>query len=227
MGAQGVGKGTQAGRIVPRLGLVHLSTGDLFRAAIASGSELGQRIKAIYDRGELVTDDITIDLVQQRLQEIAADPAANGALFDGFPRNRAQAEALDHLLDERGERIDAVIEIVVPMDVLVSRLAGRRVCTQCGTAYHVEFNPPSQPDVCDRCGGTLVQREDDKPGPIQQRLNLYFSQTEPLLDYYRQRDFLAKVDGNQPMETVTDAILSAIGRLVGESEAMEKHADHD
>jgi adenylate kinase len=227
MGAQGVGKGTQAVRVAPLLGLVHLSTGDLFRAAIASGSELGQRIKAIYDRGELITDDITIDLVRQRLNEIAANSEVKGALFDGFPRNNAQAEALDHLLGERGERIDAVVEIKVPMDVLVTRLAGRRVCTRCGTAYHVAFNPPSRPDVCDRCGGKLVQRDDDKPGPIKQRLDLYFSQTEPLLDYYRRRDVRAEVDGDQPIELVTDALLDAIARLAGTSEAMGQHADHD
>ncbi|CAA9567384.1 MAG: Adenylate kinase [uncultured Thermomicrobiales bacterium] len=215
MGAQGSGKGTQAARLAPRLRLEHLSTGDLFREAIAAKSPLGQRVQPIYDRGDLIPDDLTVALVEERLDRIAADRAeglaARGALFDGFPRTLAQAEALDALLARRGEAIAAIVEIDVPMDQLVSRLSGRRVCPNCGTTYHVEFNPPKQAGVCDVCGGTPAQRDDDKPGPITRRLENYRTQTAPLLAYYRERGLLTRVDGAQDIELVTQAILDAVG----------------
>jgi len=218
MGAQGSGKGTQAARLAPRLRLEHLSTGDLFREAIAAGSDLGRRVQPIYDRGDLIPDDLTVALVEERLDRIAADQAeglgTRGALFDGFPRTLAQAEALDRLLAGRSDAIAAVVEIHVPVDQLVTRLAGRRVCPNCGATYHVEYNPPKQPGVCDVCGGTPVQREDDKPGPITRRLENYRSQTEPLLAYYRDRGLLLRVDGARPIERVTDAIVDGLrGRL--------------
>ncbi len=210
MGAQGSGKGTQAAVLSPAMALVKIATGDLFRAAIAEGDELGKLVKASYDRGELIPDDITIGLVRQRLVAIDAARLAGddvrGALFDGFPRTRLQAAALDEALEKIGERVDIVIEIAVPLDVLIARLTGRRVCAQCGAIYHVEHDAPNQAGVCDRCGGELIQREDDRPGPIRRRLNAYFAETEPLLTHYRERGLLREVDGNQPVERVTAAI---------------------
>jgi adenylate kinase len=211
MGPQGAGKGTQADIIAPRLGLVKLSTGDLFRAAVASGSELGRLAKGYLDRGELVPDDITLAIVEERLEEIAENPNVKGALFDGFPRTRAQAEGLDAILAKRDERIAAVIEIAVPREKLIARLAGRRYCPNCGATYHVEFNPPKTAGVCDRCGGPLVQRPDDTPEAIRRRLDLYDEQTAPLLDFYQQRGLLIRVDGDRPIEEVTHDILAAIG----------------
>lgn len=226
MGAQGAGKGTQAQRVAPRLRLEHLSTGDLFRAAIAAESDMGRRIKAIYDRGELIPDELTLGLVEARLDDIARmrvqGAGPEGALFDGFPRNLAQAEGLDRTLKRRGERLVAVIEIVVPQPVLVERLAGRRVCTSCGAVYHINFNPPSRPGVCDRCGGDVVQREDDKPAPIARRLDLYFAQTEPLLTYYRDRGLLRSIDGNAPIDDVSEAIVSAVHAARGDVAAARR-----
>jgi adenylate kinase len=215
MGAQGAGKGTQALRVAPRLGLVHVSTGDLFRAAIANETGLGREIKGVYDRGELVPDAITLGLVEEKLDQIARErelgEGVNGALFDGFPRNRTQAEGLDAALAERDETVTRVVQIEVPFDTLVVRLAGRRVCKRCGHVYHVEFNPPRRPGLCDVCGGEVVQREDDQPGPIKRRLDLYFQETKPLLDYYRERGLLATVNGNQPIEHVTEEIVRVVG----------------
>jgi len=217
MGAQGAGKGTQALRVAPRLGLVHVSTGDLFRAAIANSTPLGREVKSIYDRGELVPDDITTGLVVEKLAEIARQrrlgEGANGAVFDGFPRNRAQAEGLDAALALTGDAITTVVQIEVPLETLVARLAGRRVCTRCNAVYHVEFNPPRRAGICDRCGGEVVQREDDQPGPIKRRLDLYAQETEPLLAYYRDRGLLTTVSGNQPIERVTEEIVRVIERV--------------
>ncbi len=210
MGPQGAGKGTQADIIAPRLGLIKLSTGDLFRSAVAAGSELGRLAQGYLDRGELVPDDITLAIVEERLEQIAEDPNVRGALFDGFPRTRAQAEGLDVLLAKRDERLAAVIEIDVPRETLIARLAGRRYCPACGATYHVEFNPPQKAGICDRCGGPLVQRPDDTPEAIRRRLDLYDEQTAPLLDFYQQRGLLIRVDGDRPIEEVTHDILAAI-----------------
>jgi adenylate kinase len=210
MGAQGAGKGTQAERLAPRLKLTHLSTGDVFRGEIKSGSELGARLKAILDAGELVPDQLTLDIVNRRLDAIAADPESHGALFDGFPRTTAQAEGLDQTLAARSEQIAAVVEIAVPRPHLVERLAGRRVCPICGATYHLEFNPPRVPGLCDKEGAELIQRADDTPDAINRRLDLYFEQTEPLLAYYEARGLLKRVDGDQPIEAVTDQLVAAI-----------------
>lgn len=219
MGPQGSGKGTQAGRLAPRLRLEHLSTGDLFRAAIAAESRLGREVKAILDRGDLVPDDLTIGIVAERLDRIAAERAlgvgAQGALFDGFPRTLPQAEGLDRLAAEGDDRVGAVVEIAMPAEKLVTRLAGRRVCPRCGATYHVEFNPPRRVGVCDRCGAEPVQRDDDKPEPIRRRLATYFAQTAPLLSYYRERGLVIQVDGDQPIERVTDEIVAALARRLG------------
>ena len=221
MGAQGAGKGTQALRVAPRLRLRHVSTGDLFRAAIAADTGLGKQIKAIYDRGDLVPDDVTMRLVEEVLDEIATERnlggEVTGALLDGFPRTRPQAEGLDAALQRRHESIRAVIEITVPLDILVARLAGRRVCQTCGAVYHVDHQPPELDGICDRCGGVVVQREDDQPGPIKRRLGLYFEQTAPLLSYYRDLGLLHTVDGNQSIEAVTEAIVGTVASLLGTS----------
>ena len=229
MGAQGSGKGTQAARLTPRYGLVHLSTGDLFRAAIASGSAVGQEIKTIYDRGDLIPDDLTLRLVALRLDELAAQASAGagiaGALFDGFPRTAAQAEGLDGLLARRGERLAGVVLITVPLEALVVRLAGRRVCPRDGKTYHVEFDPPQVAGVCDLCQSPLVQREDDQPVAIKRRLDNFFAQTAPLVDYYRERGVLVEVSGNQPVDRVTGAIERALSRMgvvpIGDTGATE------
>lgn len=211
MGAQGAGKGTQAERIAPRFGLVHLSTGELFRAAVAAGTELGLLAKGYLDRGELVPDGVTIGIVDAKLLEIATgQPDKSGALFDGFPRTAAQAEGLDEVLAKRAEAITAVIEIHVPREKLVARLAGRRICPNCGATYHLEFNPPAVEGVCDRCGHALIQRPDDTPEAITRRLDIYFEQTAPLLDYYQQRGLLHRVDGDRPIDAVTEAIAATI-----------------
>lgn len=216
MGAQGSGKGTQAALIGPQLNLVKLATGDLFRAEIASGSQLGMELKKILARGDLVPDGLTNATVRGRIAAIAesrqqGEPAA-GALFDGFPRTDVQARALDSILAEHGEQITVVVEIDVPRDVLVKRLSGRRVCVDCGTVFHVDANPTAQPEICDVCGGEVIQRDDDKPEPIARRLALYDDQTAPLLEYYRQRGLLERVDGDQDVDTVTNSILAVIGQ---------------
>ena len=211
MGAQGVGKGTQAERLAPRLQLTHLSTGDLFRQEIKGGGVLGLQLRAILDRGELVPDQLTLDIVNVSLSAIAAARLTEGALFDGFPRTPAQAEGLDLMLADRGEAIASVVEIFVPREKLVERLAGRRVCPICGTVYHLLFNPPVFDLLCDREGAALVQRADDTPDAINRRLDLYFEQTEPLLTYYDERGLLMRIDGDQPIEIVSDQIVSAIG----------------
>jgi adenylate kinase len=220
MGAQGAGKGTQAERIDPRYNFAHLSTGELFRAHIASGSELGKLAKGFLDRGELVPDEVTIGIVDARLREISqGDEHLDGALFDGFPRTAAQAQGLDKVLASRGEQIDSVVEIFVPRDKLVRRLAGRRICPKCGATFHLEFNPPKVDEVCDRCGTKLIQRPDDTPDAINRRLDIYFSQTEPLLEYYRSRGVLKRVDGDQQIDDVTRAIDDAIESSLPASKA--------
>lgn len=213
MGAQGSGKGTQAAVLAPRLQLEKVATGDLFRSAIAQESELGTQVKAILDRGDLVPDELTNAIVRERLGEIARRKAAgelNGALFDGYPRTSGQAEALDGILAEHGDQVDAVVEIQVPREALVQRLSGRRVCPVCGAVYHVEADPPETPGVCDRDGAELVQRDDDMPDAIRRRLALYDEQTAPLLSYYEQRGLVKRVDGNKEIDDVTSAILDAI-----------------
>jgi len=214
MGAQGAGKGTQAERLAPRFRLVHLSTGELFRAAVAGGTALGQLAKGYLDSGELVPDEVTIRIVDARLTDIVdgthvAD-GVRGALFDGFPRTSTQAEGLDVALATRGERIAAVVEIDVPREQLARRLSGRLVCPVCGATYQIDFNPPVQEGVCDRCGSLLVQRADDTPEAIGRRLDIYFAQIEPLLAYYAERGLLTRVNGDQSIDKVTKALVSAI-----------------
>jgi adenylate kinase len=219
MGPQGSGKGTQNERVRSRLSLQSVATGELFRAAIKLGTSLGRRIKAIYDRGELIPDDLTIELVDERLNEIeelrSNGVAVLGALYDGFPRTAGQAGALDRLLARRGEQVTAVIAIDVPRATLIERLAGRRVCSVCGRVYNVVSDPPLVEGRCDIDGGELIQRADDTPEAVTKRLDLYDIETAPLIDQYAARGVLVRVDGDRPIEEVTDLIVAAIeSRLI-------------
>ncbi len=217
MGAQGSGKGTQAALLGPKLNLSRIATGDLFRSEIASDSPLGNELKAILDRGELVPDDLTNQIVSGKIASLVErrthrDDVA-GALFDGFPRTSAQAIALDDILGGFDEAVSAVIEIDVPRDRLVARLAGRRVCLSCGAVYHVDARPPKATGECDACGGALIQRDDDKPEAIARRLALYDDQTAPLLGYYRSQGKLTQVNGDQDIDVVQSDIVAAIESL--------------
>lgn len=216
MGAQGSGKGTQAALLGPQLKLEKIATGDLFRAEIGSGSELGKELKLVLDRGDLVQDELTTAIVRARIGGIVSAQQSgvdvNGALFDGFPRTAAQAGGLDAILNDFSQQITAVVEIDVPRDILIRRLSGRRVCVDCGTVYHADIDPPKDGNVCTRCGGRVIQRDDDKPQPIARRLTAYDEQTAPLLAYYGSRGLVDQVDGNRPVPDVNTAILEIVRR---------------
>ena len=207
LGPPASGKGTQAARLRDDLGLAHVASGDLFRENLRSETELGIKARAYMERGELVPDDVTIAMVMDRL---GPEDCARGALLDGFPRTIPQAEALDAALAARGQSITIVLNVAVPDDVLVERVSGRRMCPVCGEAYHVDFSPPRGPGRCDKDGGTLYQRDDDKPGIVRQRLSVYWEQTSPLIDYYRDRGLLVEIDGDRSIDVVTCALLAAI-----------------
>lgn len=207
LGPPASGKGTQAALLREALNLPHVASGDLFRENIQNETELGLEAKAYIDRGELVPDDITIAMVMDHLSQ---PECANGALLDGFPRTMAQAKALDQALAAEGHKISIVPNIVVPDEVLVERVAGRRICRVCGEAYHVKFNPPRQPGVCDNDGGELYQRDDDKPETVRQRLKVYWDQTSPLIDYYREQGVLVEINGDQSIDAVQAALRAAV-----------------
>jgi adenylate kinase len=209
IGPQGSGKGTQADLLGPKIGAIKLSTGDLFRGHIAQETPLGRKVKQILASGNLVSDDITLAMVDDRLDEIAAD-GIGGVIFDGFPRTAAQAEGLDRLLAERDQTVDRVIELLVPEKVLIQRMSGRRVCANCGANYNLAFQATNVEGICDRCGGELIQREDDLPESIHKRLQLYNDLTKPLLDFYGSRNLVTTVDGNQDVESVQQEIVDAI-----------------
>ncbi len=209
IGPQGSGKGTQADRLAPRFDLMKISTGELFRAERSAGTELGKVVAGILDAGELVPDDVTIAIVESRLKEIDAG-AARGAIFDGFPRNLGQARALDEALATREAKIDLVVEIDVSDATLIKRLGGRRVCTKCGAVYHIDHAPPAVEGICDRCGGRVEQRSDDTPDAIRKRLDIYKTNTRPLLDYYAERGIVRSVDGEETMEQVEQAIADLV-----------------
>ena len=199
LGPPASGKGTQATRLRETLDLPHVASGDLFRENLKNETELGLKAKVYMDRGELVPDDVTIAMVMDRLSR---SDCTSGALLDGFPRTIAQAEALDEALAAHGHKISLVPSIVVPDAVLVERVSGRRLCRVCGEAYHVRFNPPKQPGVCDKDGGELYQRDDDNPETVRQRLQVYWQQTSPLIDRYRNQGVLVEVNGDQSIDAV-------------------------
>lgn len=207
MGLPGAGKGTQAALIVEKLGIPHISTGDMFRAAVKEQTPLGQEAKSYMDRGQLVPDHVTIGIVRERLGK---DDCAKGFLLDGFPRTVPQAEALDQLTKELNRPIDYVIYIDVAEEELLKRLTGRRICRNCGATYHTVFAPSKKDGVCDRCGGELYQRDDDRLETVQERLKVNVEQTEHLLRYYESTGKLYRVDGVQPIDEVTQSILSII-----------------
>ena len=208
LGAPGAGKGTQAKQIAAKYEIPHISTGDIFRAKIKEGTELGKKAKAFMDKGELVPDELTCDLVVDR---ISKPDAAKGYVLDGFPRTIPQAEALTKALEARGEKIDYAINVEVPDENIVHRMGGRRACIGCGATYHVEFNAPKVEDVCDTCGGELVLRDDDKPETVQKRLSVYHAQTQPLIDYYKKANVLVEVDGTQDINVVFQDIVKILG----------------
>ena len=207
LGPPASGKGTQAARLREALNLPHVASGDLFRENLKNETELGLKAKVYMDRGELVPDDVTIAMVMERLSR---PDCARGALLDGFPRTIAQAEALDQALAERGLKISLVPYIAVPDEVLIERVSGRRLCRVCGEAYHVKFNPPRQPGVCDDDGGELYQRDDDRPETVRKRLQVYWEQTSPLVDYYRDQGVLVEVNGDQPIHAVAADLRAAV-----------------
>ena len=208
LGAPGAGKGTQAKQIADRYGIPHISTGDIFRANLKAGTPLGLQAKSYMDKGDLVPDDLTCALVVDR---IAQPDAANGFVLDGFPRTIPQADALTKALEERGEQMDYAIDIEVPDENIVTRMGGRRACTACGATYHIVNIPPKQEGICDRCGGQLVLRDDDRPETVAKRLSVYHEQTQPLISYYQERGILKSVDGTQDMQAVFDAITAILG----------------
>ncbi|MGK7379818.1 adenylate kinase [Planococcus sp. 1R117A] len=207
MGLPGAGKGTQADRIVEKYDIPHISTGDMFRAAIKGGTKLGLEAKSFMDQGALVPDEVTIGIVRERLSAVDCN---EGFLLDGFPRTVPQAEALESLLADLGKRIEHVVNIQVEQNELVKRLTGRRICKVCGTAYHLVFNPPQVEGVCDKDGGELYQREDDNPETVTNRLEVNIKQTQPLLDFYENKGVLKNIDGQQDIQKVfadIDALL--------------------
>ena len=207
-GPPGAGKGTQAQLLSSRLGVPQIATGDILREAVKEGTELGRLAKQYMDRGELVPDDVVIGIVEERLRR---PDCARGFILDGFPRTIKQAEALDEILARMGVKLDAVINLEVDEEEVVRRLANRRTCRNCGAVYHLIFNPPKREGVCDRCGGPLYQRDDDREETIRNRLRVYREQTQPLLRYYEERGLLRNVNGNLSIEEVFNEILRAIG----------------
>ncbi len=199
LGAPGAGKGTQAKQIAETYKVPHISTGDIFRANIKNNTPLGQKAKEYMDAGNLVPDELTCDLVMDR---IAQDDCVNGFVLDGFPRTIPQAEALTNALNAKGDAMEYAINVDVPDESIVNRMSGRRACLACGATYHVVAIPPKQEGICDVCGAKLVIRDDDKPETVQNRLNVYHEQTQPLIDYYQEAGILKTVDGTQPMEKV-------------------------
>ena len=208
LGAPGAGKGTQAKQIAAKYQIPHISTGDIFRANIKNGTELGKKAKEYMDQGLLVPDELTCDLVMDRMQQ---EDCANGFVLDGFPRTIPQAESLDAALEKINQTMDYAIDVDVPDSHIVSRMSGRRACLNCGATYHVVAIPPKREGICDACGKELVLRDDDKPETVQKRLDVYHEQTQPLIDYYNKQGILQTVDGTQPMEDVFANIVSILG----------------
>lgn len=219
LGPPGSGKGTQASALQERRGIPHIASGDLLRAHAAEGTDLGRRAKPFMDRGDLVPDNLVLDMMADRLSQPDAD---SGYVLDGFPRTVAQAEALDRRLQDLGRRLDAVIYLQVPEPELLRRLSGRRICPTCSAIYHLDTMPPKQEGVCDDCGSALIQRQDERPDVVRNRLQVYAEQTEPLLDYYRARDLLHEVDGTIGVDRVLDEIAEIVQRAAARQAAGER-----
>ncbi|MFS0675123.1 adenylate kinase [Ornithinibacillus sp. 179-J 7C1 HS] len=207
MGLPGAGKGTQADKISEKYNIPHISTGDMFRSAIKEGTELGMKAKGFMDQGALVPDEVTIGIVKERLSK---DDCEKGFLLDGFPRTIPQAESLQALLSDMNQAIDHVLHVKVPEEKLVERLSGRRICPTCGRAYHVMYNPPKEEGICDKDGSALIQRDDDKPETVKNRLAINIEQSKPLLDFYEDKGYLVTVDGDQDIDKVFQDIQSII-----------------
>ena len=207
VGPPGAGKGTQAAFIAQARSIPKISTGDIFRANVREGTELGMLAKRYMDAGDLVPDEVTIGMVRNRLAE---DDAVKGFLLDGFPRNVPQAEVLGTMLEAMGTKLDVVLELVVDDDEVVRRLSGRRTCRSCGHIWHVDFDPPTAEGVCDRCSGELFQRDDDRPETVRHRLEVYAEQTSPLVAYYAAKGILIGIDATGPVDNVTDRALYAL-----------------
>ena len=208
LGAPGAGKGTQAKMIADKYGVPHVSTGDIFRANIKNGTELGMEAKRYMDQGLLVPDELTVKIL---LDRVSQPDCKNGYVLDGFPRTIPQAEVLDKALAELGESIDYAIDVDVPDENIVKRMSGRRACVSCGATYHVVHVPPKKEGICDRCGSELILRDDDKPETVKNRLDVYHKQTQPLIDFYTKKGVLKTVDGTVDMQDVFKAIVAILG----------------
>lgn len=208
LGAPGAGKGTQAKMIAEKYAIPHVSTGDIFRANIKNGTELGKEAKKYMDQGKLVPDELTVKIL---LDRVAQPDCANGYVLDGFPRTIPQAEVLDKALRELGDKIDYAINVDVPDENIVNRMGGRRACVGCGATYHIKYNAPTVENTCDTCGGELIIRDDDKPETVQNRLSVYHEQTQPLIDFYEKQGVLKTVDGTVDMNDVFAAIVDILG----------------
>ena len=208
LGAPGAGKGTQAKKIAAKYDIPHISTGDIFRANIKNGTELGKKAKTYMDQGLLVPDELVVDLVVDRVNQ---EDCSNGYVLDGFPRTIPQAEALDKALAAQGQKMDYAIDVDVPDENIVQRMGGRRACVGCGAPYHLVYAAPKKEGICDTCGGELILRDDDKPETVQKRLGVYHEQTQPLIDYYTKAGILKTVDGTVAMEDGFGAIVSILG----------------
>ena len=207
LGAPGAGKGTQAKKIADKYQIPHISTGDIFRANIKNGTELGTKAKAYMDQGLLVPDELTLELIMDRFKE---PDCKNGYVLDGFPRTIPQAEALTRALEEQGESIDYAVNVEVPDENIINRMSGRRACVSCGGTYHIKYNPTKAEGICDACGGELILRDDDKAETVKQRLDVYHTQTQPLIDYYTKEGILEEVDGTLDLEVVFDEIVKLL-----------------
>jgi adenylate kinase len=208
LGPPGAGKGTQASAIVEKYNIPHISTGDIFRANIKEKTELGKQVEEYLNKGLLVPDELVVSIVKDR---ISKEDCKNGFLLDGFPRTVAQAEALDEELKNMSLKIDRVINIEADKDLLIERIIGRRICRDCGATYHIKFSPTKQAGICDKCGGELYQREDDKLETVEKRIEVYTEQTKPLIDYYAKKGLLLNVDGTKDKKEVFEDIVKSLG----------------
>lgn len=208
VGPPGAGKGTQAGMIVTNYKIPHIATGDMFRDAVARGTELGLKAKEYMNAGKLVPDEVTIGIVKDRL---GLEDCAAGFLLDGFPRTVVQAEALDNILSDSAKKIDKVLNITVPDDILINRMVGRRICRGCGALYHIEFSPSAKAGICDKCGGELYQRGDDQESTAVKRVAVYNNETSPVLDYYNKKNILVDINGNRFKNDVWQDVQEALG----------------